>query len=41
LSPDPKDYFNKISNPIDVETKKILLRLYRITNLYHLKNKTF
>jgi len=41
LSPDPKDYLNKISNPIDVETKKILLRLYRITNLYHLKNKTF
>ncbi|MFA6090198.1 MAG: hypothetical protein WC774_00265 [Candidatus Gracilibacteria bacterium] len=40
LYPDPKYYFAHIENPIDDETKKMLLKIYRIINTYHKKQKT-
>ncbi len=40
LAPDPKQYFLKISNPIDDDTVQKLKEIYNIVINYHTENKT-
>ncbi|MDD2892125.1 MAG: hypothetical protein PHQ95_04110 [Candidatus Gracilibacteria bacterium] len=40
LYPNPKEYFTHMSNPIDNETKRMLVKIYKITNVHHKKEKT-
>jgi hypothetical protein len=37
LSPNPKEYFSEIENPIDIKTRNKLIKIYKIVNNYHLK----
>ncbi len=40
FAPDPMKYFEWIENPIDVETRNVLIQAFDITNRYHIDNET-
>lgn len=40
LTPDPGKYIMNLNNPIDTEEHRLLKKIYKITNSYHIKNKT-